>query len=224
MSITVTIRPFRRILVDAWRNNDVIHYNDVIIRAMICSGAYKRKHQSSASLAFVRRIHRLPVDSPPKGPATRKMFPLDDVIMITARVRWGVFQEVCTQFALCCAWLGLIMSFLAMSRTACQRNRTSVQRIGLVLGVWVCSGDWTGKITPCCCPLQHSTLLTFVTCSLAMISIHNHYWWRHQKGGLRPWPEVRSAWVFSQKSKWASYCLNCDVNDWADGTRWSSIC
>ena len=31
-----------------------------------------RKHQSSASLAFVRGIHRWPVNSPHKGPVTRK--------------------------------------------------------------------------------------------------------------------------------------------------------
>ena len=40
------------------------------------------KHQSSASLAFVRGIHRWPVNSPHKGPLTRKFFPFDDVIMI----------------------------------------------------------------------------------------------------------------------------------------------
>ena len=38
-------------------------------------------HQSSASLAFVRGIHRGPMNSPPKWPVTRKMFPSDDVIM-----------------------------------------------------------------------------------------------------------------------------------------------
>ena len=43
--------------------------------------SYQRKHQSSASLAFVRWIHRWPVNSPHKGPVTRKMFPFDDVIM-----------------------------------------------------------------------------------------------------------------------------------------------
>ena len=36
---------------------------------------------SSASLAFVKGIHRWPVVSPHKGPVTRTMFPLDDVIM-----------------------------------------------------------------------------------------------------------------------------------------------
>ena len=42
----------------------------------------QRKHQSSTSLAFVRGIHRWPVNSPHKGPVTRKMFPFDDVIMM----------------------------------------------------------------------------------------------------------------------------------------------
>ena len=41
----------------------------------------RRKHQSSASLAFVWGIHRWPVNSPHKWPVTRKRFPFDDVIM-----------------------------------------------------------------------------------------------------------------------------------------------
>ena len=41
----------------------------------------QRKHKSSASLAFLRGIHRWPVNSPHKGPVTRKMFPFDDVII-----------------------------------------------------------------------------------------------------------------------------------------------
>ena len=45
------------------------------------SDADQRKHQSPASLAFVRGIHRGPVNSPHKGLVTRKMFPFDDVIM-----------------------------------------------------------------------------------------------------------------------------------------------
>ena len=70
------------------------HYNEVIMSAMasqitgvvivcstVCWGTDQRKHQSSASLAFVRGIHRWPVNSPRKGPVTRKMFPLVDVIM-----------------------------------------------------------------------------------------------------------------------------------------------
>ena len=68
------------------------HYSDVIMSTTasqitvsnayptVCSGADQRKHQSSALLAFVRGIHRSPVNSPHKGPVTRKMFPFDDVI------------------------------------------------------------------------------------------------------------------------------------------------
>ena len=50
--------------------------------SIVCSGAHHRKHQSSSSLAFVRGIHRWPMDSPHKGPATRKMLLLnfDNVI------------------------------------------------------------------------------------------------------------------------------------------------
>ena len=70
------------------------HYDDVImtmlasritsltvVYSIVYSGVNQRKHQSSASLAFVREIHRGPVNFPHKWPVTRKMFPFDDVIM-----------------------------------------------------------------------------------------------------------------------------------------------
>ena len=47
------------------------------------SGADQRKHQISASLAFVRGIHQWLVNSPHKRPVTRKMFPFDDIMMLT---------------------------------------------------------------------------------------------------------------------------------------------
>ena len=52
-----------------------------IVCSTVYSGTDQRKHQSSASLAFVRGIHRWTMISPHKGPVTRKMFPFDDVIM-----------------------------------------------------------------------------------------------------------------------------------------------
>ena len=74
--------------------DQMIHYRDVIMNTMpshitslaivyttVYSGADQRKHQSSASLAFVRGIHRRPVNFPHKWPVTRTMFPFDDVIM-----------------------------------------------------------------------------------------------------------------------------------------------
>ena len=89
-----------------WVNNALVpgitchwlynHYSDIIMSMMasqitsltilystVYSGADQRKHQSSASLAFVRGIQRGPVNSPHKWPVMQKMFPFDDIIM------WG---------------------------------------------------------------------------------------------------------------------------------------
>ena len=71
-----------------------MHFSDVIMGAMafqitslrivyltVYSGADQRKHQSYASLAFVREFPRWPVNFPNKRPVTLKMFPFDDVTM-----------------------------------------------------------------------------------------------------------------------------------------------
>ena len=52
-----------------------------VVYSTVCSGTDEIKHQSSMPLAFVRGIHRRPVNPPHKGPLTRKMFPFDDSIM-----------------------------------------------------------------------------------------------------------------------------------------------
>ena len=52
-----------------------------ILYSIGSSDADQRKHKSPVSLAFVRGIHRLPVNSPHKGPVTQRWFPFDDVIM-----------------------------------------------------------------------------------------------------------------------------------------------
>ena len=86
-----------------------MHYTDVImgtiasqitslaiVYSTVYSDAGQTKYQSSASLAFVRGIHRGPVDSPHKGPVTRKMFPFEDVIMRAGRrnVPWCDDMEI----------------------------------------------------------------------------------------------------------------------------------
>ena len=98
-----------------WPECMCFHYSDVkrsamvsqiigvsIVCSAICSGADQRKHQSSASLAFVRRIHRWPVDSHQKGAVTQMMFPFDDVIMcfdgICCCMVLAVFAPHCTPF------------------------------------------------------------------------------------------------------------------------------
>ena len=81
-------------------NISIIHYDEVIMGAIasqitsltivystVYSDSDQRKHQSSASLAFVRGIHRGPVNSPHKWPVTWKMSSFDDVIMKDDAVR-----------------------------------------------------------------------------------------------------------------------------------------
>ena len=73
------------------------HYKDVIMSVMasqltsitiiystVYSGVDQRKHQSSASLAFMRGIHLWPVNSLHKRPVTRKMFSFDDAIILSS--------------------------------------------------------------------------------------------------------------------------------------------
>ena len=70
-----------------------------IVYCTAISGSDQRKHQSSASLAFVRRIHRGPVNSPHKRPVTRKMFSFDDVIMISSQQNFrGTVHTLLTMF------------------------------------------------------------------------------------------------------------------------------
>ena len=68
-----------------------------IVYWTVCSGADQRKHQSSASLAYVRGIHQSLVDSPHKGPVMWKMFPFDDIIMLWSTELWqsGTRQSHC---------------------------------------------------------------------------------------------------------------------------------
>ena len=100
----VTIIPLKKAW---WRARDVAskktrwHYNDVImsmrayqitnftiVYSTVYSGADQRKHQSSASLAFVRGIHRWLVNSPHKGQWRAKCFHL---MMSTWKSQFDLF-------------------------------------------------------------------------------------------------------------------------------------
>ena len=102
------------------------HYSDVIMGTMmsqisslaivfstVYSGADQRKHQSSASLAFVRGIHRWP-EFPTQRASNAEMFPFDDVTMCSAihlpllhTTASHTSQWLCTRFMLCCVLLWL---------------------------------------------------------------------------------------------------------------------
>ena len=113
------------------------HYNDVIMAAIasqitsltivystVYSDADQRKHQSFASLAFVRGIHRGPVNSRHKWPVTRKMFPFDDVIMhrfcmiavsgldyVSVSIFFfnpPIISKLCIEHDLCITWVRIL--------------------------------------------------------------------------------------------------------------------
>ena len=52
-----------------------------IVYPTVYSGAHQRKHQKLRVTGLCAGIYWCPVNSPHKWPVTRKMFPLDDVIM-----------------------------------------------------------------------------------------------------------------------------------------------
>ena len=69
-----------------WRHNEPDDVSNHQPRDCLLNRLFRRrskKTSNSASLALVWGIHRWPVNSPRKGPVTRKMFPFDDVIMRT---------------------------------------------------------------------------------------------------------------------------------------------
>ena len=99
------------------------HYNDVImgtiasqitsltiVYSIVYSDADQRNHQSSASLAFVRGIHRGPVNSPHKWPVTRNMFPFD-------ASWWCHFMATLLSLLAICEW-----NQLAIARCYSQRG------------------------------------------------------------------------------------------------------
>ena len=88
---------------------DVIpHYNDVImdtiasqiisltiVYSTVYSVQIKENTKAPRHWAFVRTIHRGPVNSPHKWLVTRKMFPFEDVIM--SNLTWVVFVMACVE-------------------------------------------------------------------------------------------------------------------------------
>ena len=125
--------PFMRTCLGivAWA---LFQYNDVtmsemgsqitsftIVYSTVYSDADQKRHQSSASLAFVGGIHRSPVNSPHKWPVTWKMLPFDDVVMslkISMAIRVGWKKTFMFQFI---SWLSHRCSV-----HTCHRGTTAV--------------------------------------------------------------------------------------------------
>ena len=142
-----------------------------IVYSTVYSDANQRKHQSSASLAFVWGIHRGPVNSPHKWPVTRKMFHFDDVIMMVGDIKGFALEKVCVFQVTMFYYSDVIMSAMA----------SQIAGVSIVCST-LCSGADQQKH-------QSSTSLDFVwgnhrwpvdspnkgASNAEMVSI----WWRH---------------------------------------------
>ena len=113
-----------------------------IVYSTVYSSADQRKYQSSASLAFVRGIHRSPVNSPHKGPVMRKMCPFDDVIMCEIPY-WGYSHPIIT-----------------ISRHTLGADEICSHPCRVGLGIYW-SGAVEGHCALCCCPIWRHQVETF---------------------------------------------------------------
>ena len=114
-----------------------MHYGDVIMGAIasqitsltivnstVYSDADQRKHQSSASLAFVWGIHRGSVNSSQKWPVTRKMFPFDDVIMNRACHVVVIARTTVRLF--CCFFMQVTPVLLIIGAVICHHRKRAI--------------------------------------------------------------------------------------------------
>ena len=130
------------------------HYCDVIMRAnasqipslrivysTVYSGADQRRRQSSASMAFVRGFHRGPVNSPHKWPVTRKMFPFDDVIMISQTLLTTLpqYNVACihdvAMFGMCLIWCRYLYMFWYQIALISMSFDTLIYRVYMLNGI-----------------------------------------------------------------------------------------
>ena len=120
---------------------DLRHYSDVIkgsiasqitsltiVYSTVYSGTDQRKHQSVASLAFEWGIHRGPVNSPHKGPVTRKLVPFDDVIMDVAVLST---KHILSIYRHLLYWSSLLLSFL----TRYSKNKVNIKNLAYTIKI-----------------------------------------------------------------------------------------
>ena len=115
----------------------LLHYCDIIMGAMasqvtslmivysaVYLGADQRKHQSSASLAFVRGIPWWPVNSLHKWPVMRKMFPLENLILSVTFLSYLLIKSPQSGVTLCFQFVSAAASAAAAAKTFASHVKT----------------------------------------------------------------------------------------------------
>ena len=138
------------------------HYSDVImgskasqitslttVYSSVYSDTDQRKHQSSASLAFVQGIHHGLVNSPHKWPVTRKMLPFDDVIMIGAwhfllEQLWQGLMLQAIHYLLNQCWQSPVTPY-GITRPQWVRTSITLEQLRHALPLIQCKSAWVNK-------------------------------------------------------------------------------
>ena len=119
-----------------------------IVYSTFYSGTDQRKHESSASLAFVQGIHRWPVNSPHKWPVTRKMFPFDDVIMLSIIPGYLLLEPKSSNILpRILQWhhMSVKVSQIIGNLTVCPQLKQRFQQRSASLGLFLRKGLYTGN-------------------------------------------------------------------------------
>ena len=118
----------------------IYRWFEAMIYWTVYSGADQRKHQSSASLAFVRGIHRWPVNSPHKGLVTRKCFHLMTSSWLDGVAKqWaGASTEIDTIEPGLFQAMAMMAEFINAKRARTELSRFNNQ----YLGCWWCPGSF----------------------------------------------------------------------------------
>ena len=161
----------------------------LIVCSAVCSGTDQRQHQSSTSPAFVRRIHRWPVDSPHKGPVTRKMFSFDEVIMDENR-------SVCVARGLDCSGGNRIGHGDVTTRNGL---RIIVRRAGLLWSQQDFEWRWSVPLFKCLTVLEFSFIL-FDLCLL--ITFFNF---------IMNYVPIVTFWIFTYHKIWILSIMFCFI-------------
>ena len=119
--------------------------------SIVCSGADQGKHQSSASLAFVRGIHVAGTDGFPSQRASIEMVPFDDVIVknmhMTCQLRAKPWRKQQYKWALFCMIKEKIKYFKCVSDFVC--NLSQFNAIGGTCLAEFISGNNNNNNTIC---------------------------------------------------------------------------
>ena len=161
------------------------HYSDVIMGAVaseitsftivyatIYSGADQRKHQSSASLAFVWGFHRWPVNSPHKWPIRRRH---QEDPGSWSTFNWPIFPcDLNSMRILICSDTNCINVINPFSTT------WYLQCIGLCKIQWQSDGqEWNlpnSQIPECTCAISHNAPFRTEMCTFLFWMEHCGIW------------------------------------------------